>query len=356
MLDICPFLPDYYVSRPAGLLSFPWKDAAYFGGYFFVLFLPWPGSLPVKYEKPFLSLEQQADLLLSRGLQADRQELINLLSSVSYYRFSGYLYPFKTEQETYREGLTLEEVMDLYAFDHKLRLLVLDAVETVEVYFRSRLTYHFCRLHGPFAYTDRSLFPGFDPARDDFVSWQKKLKDQVDRCRKPSNREDFVSHFFSRYGDCHNSLPLWMLAELMDFGTVLSLYRGSDPSLRKTIAAPLGQPEEVVFSWLLSLNTVRNRCAHHSRLWSWNLGLRVKLPNPRKFPAWGNPAWSNGKMGAILMICAHLLHKIGLKEDWTGRLAQLLEEHPRVDLYAMGFPSGWMESELWKSFNIGRAV
>lgn len=310
----------------------------------------------MKYEKPFLTLEDQAGLLVSRGLRAEPGELKALLSSISYYRLSGYLYPFRETGGSYRKGLTLEEVRDLYIFDHKLRLLVLDAVETVEVYFRSRLTYHFCRIHGPFAYTDESLFPGFDSERDDFSLWQKKLQDQIDRCRKPSSREDFVSHFFSKYGDCHKTLPLWMLAELMDFGAVLSFYRGSNTSLRKIIAAPLRQSEEVVLSWLLSLNTVRNRCAHHSRLWNWNLGIRVKLPGQRKYHEWHQPKWSNGKIGVILMICAYLLHRIRLKEEWTDRLVHLLDEYPRVDRYAMGFPRGWRESELWASFSQGRDI
>lgn len=308
----------------------------------------------MKYEKPFLSLEQQADLLIGRGLKADPQELKALLSSISYYRLTGYLYPFRETGESYREDVTLEQIRDLYAFDHKLRLLVLDAVETIEVHVRTQLTYHFSRLHGPFAYTDKDLFPGFDSRKDDFLTWQKKLQDQMDRCLRPGNREDFVSHFLSRYGDHHRILPLWMTAELMDFGTVLSFYRGSGPALRKIVASSLGQPEELILSWLLSLNTIRNRCAHHSRLWNWNLGIRVKLPGERKFPEWHHPKWSNGKIGAILMICAYLLKRTGMKEDWPNRLEELLDNHPRVDQWAMGLPRGWRESELWVSLKTWR--
>ena len=42
----------------------------------------------MKCTKPPLTLEGQADQLLSRGLEADRDELIARLRSVSYYRLS----------------------------------------------------------------------------------------------------------------------------------------------------------------------------------------------------------------------------------------------------------------------------
>jgi len=50
----------------------------------------------VKYLKPFLSYEQQADRLIERGLIAEKESLVQILSNVSYYCLSAYFYPFKT--------------------------------------------------------------------------------------------------------------------------------------------------------------------------------------------------------------------------------------------------------------------
>ncbi len=49
----------------------------------------------MKYEKEAFSLEAQADKLLARGLVADRDELVRRLRAVNYYRFSGYLHPYR---------------------------------------------------------------------------------------------------------------------------------------------------------------------------------------------------------------------------------------------------------------------
>ena len=49
----------------------------------------------MKYEKPAKTCEEQADLLLSRGLVADRNDLIVVLTQINYYRLSTYLNTFR---------------------------------------------------------------------------------------------------------------------------------------------------------------------------------------------------------------------------------------------------------------------
>lgn len=83
----------------------------------------------MEYLKSALTLEQQADQLLNRGLIADRDELIKRLSAVSYYRLSGYLFPFRLKDaDEYQQGTTLQIIWDRYCFDRRLRVLVLDAL------------------------------------------------------------------------------------------------------------------------------------------------------------------------------------------------------------------------------------
>ena len=79
----------------------------------------------MKYTKPPLTFEQQADLLISRGLIADKSTLITRLKSVSYYRMSGYLYPFRNPNDTFKPGTTLDRIWQRYTFDRQLRLSVL---------------------------------------------------------------------------------------------------------------------------------------------------------------------------------------------------------------------------------------
>lgn len=78
----------------------------------------------MKYTKPALTFGQQADLLLRRGLAADKTALIEKLRAVNYYRLTGYLYPFRKPDDTFRPGTTLDLVWHRYVFDRQLRVLV----------------------------------------------------------------------------------------------------------------------------------------------------------------------------------------------------------------------------------------
>ena len=57
------------------------------------------------------TFQEQADKLLSRGLIADRDELLQRLNAVSYYRLSDYLYPFRQPRsDQYFEGTNLKVI------------------------------------------------------------------------------------------------------------------------------------------------------------------------------------------------------------------------------------------------------
>jgi len=302
----------------------------------------------MKYEKPAKTCEEQADLLLSRGLVADRKELIDVLTQINYYRLSTYLYTFRDSTDNFFPGTSLKQILRLYEFDHELRILLIDIIEGIEILVRSRLAYFFALKHGPFAWKDPNLFPNFNLIYDDFARWQDKLTEQTRRSREQKSNEDTVVHFFKKYGDVHDRLPVWILVEIMDFGSTLSFYRGVESDIRKNVARSFDQPEEVVLSWLLSLNTVRNRCAHHARLWNWQLGISIKLPNVRKYPEWDLPWLSNRELASVLYVCAWISKKLVSKDYWLERARSLLRRYQDVSLNHIGMPEEWEKDEIWR--------
>jgi len=59
----------------------------------------------VRYAKPATTFDEQADLLLKRGMIGDRATLIARLSFVNYYRLSAYWWPFRKPGPTALERL-----------------------------------------------------------------------------------------------------------------------------------------------------------------------------------------------------------------------------------------------------------
>lgn len=295
----------------------------------------------MKYAKPPLTLEQQADQLIQRGMIGDREVMIARLQSVSYYRLSGYWFPFRNTDNSFRLGTSFDDVWRRYVFDRHLRLLVMDAVERIEVAVRSQLAHHHALHHGPFAYADPASLPKLDAARHgEFLT---HIREETRR-----SREAFVKHFQKKYGDCHEHLPIWMAAEVMAFGTVLTFFRGAPRKVKQLVADVFDLPDAVFNSWLLTLNTARNICAHHGRLWNRVLGVKPLIPAAKKYPDWHQPvAVRNNRVFAVLTICRWCLARIAPQSHWVDRLGELLTAYPGVPLPDMGFPANWRQCPIW---------
>lgn len=108
----------------------------------------------MRFDKPPQTIDQQINQLVRRGMEvSDRDYARNRLHYLNYYRLRGYWIPFEAgplgnKNHHFREGTTFERVVDLYVFDRELRLLLLDAVECIEVSMQSQWGYHLSHEYG----------------------------------------------------------------------------------------------------------------------------------------------------------------------------------------------------------------
>ncbi len=302
----------------------------------------------MKYLKEHLPLEEQAQRLLDRGLIANKDELIRRLCAVSYYRLSGYLFPFREpESDSFRPGTELRVVWDRYCFDRRLRVLLLDAIERVEVAVRTQLVYHFSRIHGAFGHTRETNLPNLKVV--EYIGWREALIEETQR-----SKEAFKEHFFRKYGDAHQNLPIWMVSELMSMGSMLTFYKGVEKTIQGQVAGHFGMPDELLLTWLRSLYAARNICAHHSRIWNRILGYAPGLPHKNKHPEWhlqdeaGRKLITNNRAGMLLVICRQFLKLISPTSQWQQRVNELLDEYPEIPVAEMGLPEDWRNHPLWK--------
>lgn len=293
----------------------------------------------VAYEKPALTYEEQAKRLMDRGLVAEHSELVRRLEAVSYYRLTGYLYPFRRgECDLFKEGTTLETVWSRYCFDRRLRVLTLDAIERIEVSLRTKVVYFFAHRHGPFGHLDEANLPKLKVR--EYLEWRTGLEEETRR-----SKEVFKKHFFEKY-TAHRNLPLWMVAELMTMGSLLTFFNGIEPELKRRVGEVYGLPDEVALSWLRSLNAVRNTCAHHGRFWNRELGYPPLLP--KKDPDWqGDNKLKQNRCGVILMICRYMLQRISPTSRWRKRVEALFEEYSEIPFDSMGLPENWRSHPVW---------
>ena len=114
--------------------------------------------------KPARSYEEQAVRLLdvhnlSVG-NADRAR--HILSTVNYYRLTTYGKHLRRQDnpELFIDGITLDDLYDLYQFDMGLRHQLLPVLEFFEVQLRAKLSYHLAMTYGSTGYKQRQFPPG----------------------------------------------------------------------------------------------------------------------------------------------------------------------------------------------------
>ncbi|GAC1433201.1 MAG: Abi family protein [Burkholderiaceae bacterium] len=322
----------------------------------------------ITYNRPWKSFDEQFELLTSRGMHVpDKASALAWLQRVGYYRLSAYWYPFRVfrmEQDAATGEIVVERTDDfvadtvfsdavgLYLFDRRLRVLLTDALERIEVSLRVRIAYRLGK-SDTFAHLHVDNFhPTFRDKLDArtrqkaFELWQQRHRGLVER-----SKEDFVKHYREKHGP---DMPLWVAIEVWDFGAVSQLLAMMKMPDQQAIAECYGVAEWNTFAcWVRALSYLRNLVAHHSRVWNRNMVSEPKLPSSDSI-AWCKEFAGKtdllAKPFVYLAIVRHMVEVICPGSQWRHRLADHLLAFPtqgsqrKLSVGAMGVPDDW---EKW---------
>lgn len=296
-----------------------------------------------QFNKPYLNPSDLVSLLKERGLIIqDDSRVMHYLTNIGYYRLSAYMHPFiknPKDNKQFKENTTFDKVMRLYRFDRKLRLLIFNELEKIEIAIRSIIIKFGCEFtKNKFWITDSSNF--LDGIR---------YSNSISLINKELNRshEDFIIQFKKRFEN--NYPPAWILAEILPFGLLTNLYSNlKDSRIKKGISQYFGLQIKPFESWLSIIVGQRNSCCHHARVWNRHYSTKVTLPKKV------NNLWISNNVDTqhvyfSLCIIKYFLNIISPNNDFTQKLISLLSTYPEIDLYAMGFQTQWIDEPLWKS-------
>ena len=296
----------------------------------------------ISYNKPYKSAKDLVQLLQTRGLiinNLNRAE--NYIRHIGYYRLSAYMYPHlekPKEKHVYKNNKTFQNVLDLYKFDKKLRLLIFNEIEKIEIAVRSAIVNHACEIfNDTYWITDSKYF--MSPSK-----FQKTLS-LIDKELEHS-KEDFILHFKAKYSNQYP--PAWMLAEILPLGTFMNVYYNlRDISVQKKISKEFGLQVKPFESWMSIITLTRNACCHHSRVWNKQNTMVAMEPNHITKP-WIKLPTDRLRIYFNLCIIKWFLGDISPNNTLKDKICNLLAEYPCIDITAMGFPIDWLTEDLWK--------
>ena len=295
------------------------------------------------FSKSCLTPQQHITLLNSRGLSiSDEHKAISYLTNIGYFRLSAYFYPlleFPKENHRYKTGATFKSVMDMYRFDRKLRLLIFNEIEKIEVAIRSCITnYASLNFGNLFWLTDENYFNDEAKFRTTLAVIDKEIQ---------NSKEDFISHFSETYLEDYP--PAWMITEIIPFGSLTHIYMNlKDKGQKKKIAQHFGLQAPVFASWLIVLGGLRNICCHHARMWNRELPISPTEPRQMKFGWIDSSRTDKRRMYYRICMIRYFLFTVSPNNTFRDKLKALLAAYPNMDVRAMGFPAGWENEDIWK--------
>lgn len=312
--------------------------------------------MPTPYTKPHMPVADQVQLLQQRGLEiTDVLRAEAALSRIGYYRLAEYWHPMRDRAplvqgqpvmvlDTFGRDARFSDALDLYVFDKRLRMMVLDAIERVEVAARVWCA-HTLGARDPYIHRDWTALDAEFVAKD-HSAWLARIDSAAAR-----SREDFVANFLKEYAP---PLPLWVSIECWDFGMLSYFVNGLATTDKTAMAAHYGLPRrDLLTSSLRSINHVRNICAHHSRLWNRVLVDRPKPPRAGEIAELdhlANYQAAHNRLYVVAAMLQYLLRAVHPGSAWAGRLKthlQTFPQSPHLNIGASGFPAGWEALPLW---------
>ncbi len=309
--------------------------------------------------KPFLPYVDLVTLLAQRGMNIeDTDSAKREIARLGYYRLSGFWYPARkfsrddaglkltcphtrkpVRLEDFQVGTQFARAVELYRFDKALRLLMLDAIESIEVHLKTVVAHELGR-NDEMAYTSASYIepkwtvsnPGFPSSKWD--SWRIRQQKKLDDC----SEECFISHRLK-----NRSIPFWVAVEAWDFGTLSVYFQMLKRKPQGWVLARLGLADVRAFtSWLKELNTLRNRCAHHTRIWNQSSSNVLGFPAADPyFHALNLNSSALKRLYGLIAVVWLLLQRIEPQSQWIREVADVIDSKPAMpgcSFVAMGFP------------------
>lgn len=299
-------------------------------------------------EKPFTLLPDQIKILQQRGLIINSPDEMNhYLNHVGFYRLSGYWQYLQSNNTNHNfiTGTTFDQVIELYDFDRELRLLLLGAIERIEVSFRANMINMLCASYGSNWFTNKAIFFSEERMNDVIETINRELDRSDEECiNQPEGKSNRCKH-----------PPAWITLQSLSFGTLSRIYGNirNDIREKKIIAQVYGLPKAIwLQNWVQVISMIRNYCAHHSLVCYRRFMFlpreiqQVKLPWIKYISPVGS--LESKQLYYQLCIVRYLLHTASPGNDFSYKLMELLVKYRGIDLERMGFPENWDEEDLWQ--------
>ena len=278
----------------------------------------------MEYQKELLTISEQINLLRSRGLLIeDDNKLEKILKNISYFHLSIYFKAFQKQNNQFIEEVYFNDILNIYNFDKKLRLLLINVLERIELSLKSVLIYEISKKEKDnYWYSKKSLFNN--------NSGIEKILNTL-----KESKEIYIQHYYKKYSKPEFP-PTWMFFENLSFGECTRMLMNLAENNRNIVDGFYKMPKTVI-QIFHHLSILRNFCAHNSRIWNRKFPFQVPI-----YKSYENifKKIKRDSLFAYIILIQLILQKIHPESKWLNSLNSLIDDH-NIKIDKMGFPDNW---------------
>lgn len=234
-------------------------------------------------QKPFKSVTEQVSILKSRGLTIkDEKAASRYLLFNNYYNVVNHFGKFFQDgSDCYISGASFDEIRYLFQLDKEIKSLLFRACLDIEKSLKSLTAYYYSeQFRAPYSYLDQNNYQ--NPENEYTQKCINKLQDLLQQYQD-SGADNAISHYVKNYGH----VPLWVLTNVMDFGTINSLYKNMPFTVQNHVAKCFSDgifreyhtrvhlPPNYFWKFMYAIQELRNTCGHNNRLLNHNFKYSV---------------------------------------------------------------------------------
>lgn len=272
------------------------------------------------------TIEEQIKLLKNREVVIEDENFAKkFLRIYNYYFVTGYLHPYKTSDDKYK-NISFNGIVTQIKFDMRLREICMYALDIIEKGLKTIIAYEFSHNYenGNIAYAYSLYFPNDEDKHT-------RLMEHYNVSLNNNKELPYVKHNMKTY----EILPTWVAIELFTLGNIEKFFSMLDTNTKKKIEDIIGFPKNKIQNWIENLRIFRNMVAHNQRLYNFSI-----LSIPKKAKEYNK---QTGKIFDYVIVMKYLFLD---NEDWNTyvlpRFEYIFDDFKDdVDLKCIGFPDDW---------------
>lgn len=254
-----------------------------------------------------LSIKQQLEYIsatFSIAIDLEQDKARQYLSNISFCRLKPYF--------TALHGMNFSRIIKYYDLDRKLRIIILDAIERIEVSIKAVLINRLCEIYdnNPLWYSTTTTFQSLD----NHINFDKVINELKSRHRTDRDIKQALK--------TNTPLPIWTIIEKLSFGDLSKLYSFLQIKDAQVIAQHFNKTPENFKDQLHCLTYIRNLSAHHMNL--FDRVMRFKVRGTRQLHI---PKDKIDNLCGHLILIKHYVSTIIPTSTWGDKVNNLLKTY-----------------------------